>query len=449
MLYLRIVYLGSCFINLLIKQLIPPPGLMENTLTTTRSTTNRSIVIIGALFFIFGFVTWLNSVLIPYLKIACELNNFQSYFVVTAFYISYLVMALPSAWVLQKTGYKKGMSLGLVVMALGAVIFIPAAYSRTYEIFLLGLFVQGTGLAILQTAANPYVTVLGPIESAAKRISIMGICNKVAGAMAPIILGAFLFSSSENIGETINGLAGAEKITALNELAERVINPYLVMVGILILLAVMVYFSSLPEVDADAEDEDVAKSNVNKTSIFQFPHLFLGTFALFLYVGVEVLAGDTVISYAASEGIPLSSATIFTTLTLGAMIVGYVIGIFTIPKYITQENALKTSAILGLVFGCIAIFTDGFISVLSISLLGIANALVWPAIWPMALAGLGRFTKVGSSFLIMAIAGGAVIPPVYGYLADNWNSQQAYWILIPCYLYILFFATKGYKVKSS
>ncbi|MGB7842704.1 MAG: sugar MFS transporter [Salinimicrobium sp.] len=421
---------------------------MNNSQHHTGSGTNKSIIIIGALFFIFGFVTWLNSILIPYLKIACELNNFQSYLVVTAFYISYLVMALPSAWVLQKTGYKKGMSLGLIVMAVGSLIFIPAAYSRTYELFLLGLFVQGTGLAILQTAANPYVTVLGPIESAAKRISIMGICNKVAGVLAPIVLGAILFNASEDISAVIEGLNGTEKIAALDELAQRVINPYLVMMGVLLILAGLIYFSSLPEVDADAEDEEVAKSNFNKTSIFQFPHLFMGTLALFLYVGVEVIAGDTVISYAnQAHGIPLNDAKFFASITLTAMIVGYIIGIFTIPKYIKQENALKVSAILGIVFGLAAIFSDGFVSVLFISLLGLANAMVWPAIWPMALAGLGRFTKVGSSFLIMAIAGGAVIPPVYGYLVDVVNPQQAYWILIPCYLYILYFATKGYKVK--
>ena len=422
---------------------------MDNSQHHARSGTNKSIVIIGALFFIFGFVTWLNSILIPYLKIACQLNNFQSYLVVTAFYISYLVMALPSAWVLQKTGYKKGMSLGLIVMAVGSLIFIPAAYSRTYELFLLGLFVQGTGLAILQTAANPYVTVLGPIESAAKRISIMGICNKVAGVLAPIVLGAILFNASEDISAVIEGLSGTEKIAALDELAQRVINPYLVMMGVLLILAGLIYFSSLPEVDTDAEDEEVAKSNLNKTSIFQFPHLFMGTLALFLYVGVEVIAGDTVISYAnQAHGIPLNDAKFFASITLTAMIVGYIIGIFTIPKYIKQENALKVSAILGLVFGLAAIFSDGFVSVLFISLLGLANAMVWPAIWPMALAGLGRFTKVGSSFLIMAIAGGAVIPPIYGYLVDVVNPQQAYWILIPCYLYILYFATKGYKVKT-
>lgn len=355
-------------------------------------------------------------------------------------------MALPSAWVLEKTGYKKGMSLGLIVMAVGAVIFIPAAYSRTYELFLIGLFVQGTGLALLQTASNPYVVVLGPAESAAKRISIMGICNKVAGVLAPIVLGAVLFTSGDNLIESVDILQGAEKAAALNELAQRVVNPYLIMMVVLIILAALVYFSSLPEVDADAEDEELAKSNLNKKSVFQFPHLFLGTFALFLYVGVEVIAGDTIISYAnEAHGIPLSEAKFFASFTLGAMIIGYVVGIFTIPKYITQENALKVSAILGLVFGLIAIFGDGIVSVTAIALLGIANALVWPAIWPMALAGLGRFTKVGSSFLIMAIAGGAVLPPVYGYFAD-FDPQQAYWILIPCYLYILFFATKGYKI---
>lgn len=414
----------------------------------SQSTTNRSIIIIGALFFIFGFVTWLNSVLIPYLKIACELNNFQSYFVVTAFYISYLVMALPSAWILKVTGFKKGMSLGLLVMAVGALIFIPAAYTRTYQLFLLGLFVQGTGLAILQTAANPYITILGPIESAAKRISIMGICNKIAGALAPIVLGAIALKNVDALVEELKTMNLAEKASALNVLSERVIVPYLIMMGILILLAIFIYFSSLPEIDTDKEDETLAKTNINKKSIFQFPHLLLGALVMFLYVGVEVMAGDTVISYGASQGIPFTTAKFFTTYTLIAMIVGYIIGIYTIPRFITQEKALKVSAILGIVLGFSAIFTDGFISVLFISLLGLANALVFPAIWPLAIDGLGRFTKVGASFLIMALAGGAIIPLLYGALADSWNPQSAYLILIPCYLFILYYASYGYKIRK-
>ena len=416
---------------------------------SNKSGTNRSIIIIGALFFIFGFVTWLNSVLVPYLKIACELNNFQSYFVVTAFYISYLVMALPSAWVLKTTGFKKGMSLGLLVMAVGALIFVPAAYTRTYLTFLVGLFVLGTGLAVLQTAANPYITILGPVESAAKRISIMGICNKVAGVLAPLVLGAIVFRDTDNLVQELELMDVAEKASVLNELSERVVLPYLVMMGVLIVLAVWIYLSPLPEVDTDTEDEALAKTNINKKNIFQFPHLLLGTFAMFVYVGVEVIAGDTVISYGAAQGIPLIDAKVFTSYTLTAMIVGYIIGIFTIPKYISQERALQISAILGIILGLGAIYTDGFVSVLMISLLGLANAMVWPAIWPMAIAGLGRFTKIGSSFLIMAIAGGAILPLFYGRLADMFDPQQAYWIVIPCYIYILFFATKGYKIRTA
>ncbi|RKS55373.1 glucose/galactose transporter [Gillisia mitskevichiae] len=410
--------------------------------------TNRSIIIIGALFFIFGFVTWLNSVLIPYLKIACELNNFEAYLVAFAFYIAYLVMALPSAWILKKTGFKKGMSLGLLVMAAGSLIFVPAAYSRTYELFLLGLFVQGTGLAILQTAANPYVTILGPIESAAKRISIMGICNKIAGAIAPIILGAVALKDVDALVENLKVMPVAQKIAELDLLSERVVFPYLIMMAVLIVLAIMIYFSTLPEVDTEQEDEELATTNSKKTSIFQFPHLLMGAFALFLYVGVEVIAGDTVISYGVAQGISFVNAKFFTTYTLIAMLVGYIIGILTIPKYLSQEKALKISAIIGIIFGLGAIFTDGFVSVLFISLLGLGNAMVWPAIWPMSIAGLGRFTKIGSSFLIMAIAGGAVLPPLYGYLADIVNPQNAYWIVIPCYAYILFFASKGHKIRT-
>ncbi len=420
---------------------------MSKNLNPSQKNNLKSLLIIGTLFFIFGFVTWLNSVLIPYLQIACELNNFESYLVAFAFYISYLVMAIPSAWVLKATGFKNGMSVGLLVMAVGALIFIPAAMSRTYALFLLGLFVQGTGLAILQTAANPYITILGPMESAAKRISIMGICNKVAGAIAPIVLGAIALRNSDEIVARLDSLTVVQKAAELDALSARVITPYIVMTAVLVGLAIFIYYSTLPEIDTDAEDETVAATNRDKKSVLQFPHLLLGTLAMFLYLGAEVIAGDTVISYGMSLGIGSATAKFFTTYTLLAMIVGYLIGIVTIPKYISQEKALQISAILGIVLGLTAIFTDGFVSVLMISLLGLANALVFPAIWPLALAGLGRFTKIGSSFLIMALSGGAIIPLIYGYLADEFDPQQAYWIVIPCYIYIWYYASKGYKVR--
>lgn len=405
------------------------------------------IVIIGALFFIFGFVTWLNSLLIPYLEIACELTKFQSFFVTFAFYIAYLVMAPISTRVLNKFGFKDGMSVALIVMAVGAVIFIPAAMTRVYGLFLLGLFIMGSGLAILQTASNPYITIVGPPESAAKRISIMGICNKLAGAAAPIILGIFLhLESADQLNRDVANMADAERIAALDAMALRVIPPYIGIIVVLLLLAFWVYKSGLPEVDTDEEDETLASSNSSKKSVFDFPHVILGVITLFLYVGVEVIAGDSIISYGASQGIALGTAKYFTTATMVAMVVGYLIGVVAIPKYIKQENALRLCAILGILFTLGAISTDGFISVSFIALLGLANSLMWPAIWPLALAGLGRFTKAASSLLVMGIAGGAVVPLLYGALADYWSPQSAYWIAVPCYLFILYYAVAGHNV---
>lgn len=411
--------------------------------------TNRSIIIIGALFFIFGFVTWLNSLLIPYLEIACELTTFQSFFVTFAFYIAYVVMAPVSTRTLNIFGFKKGMSVALIVMAVGAFLFIPAAMSRTYILFLTGLFIMGSGLAILQTASNPYITIVGPAESAAKRISIMGICNKMAGAIAPILIGFFLqLDKADELRSEIATLSPAERTAELNEMALRVIPPYIGIILVLLLLALWVYKSALPEVDANEEDEALSSTNAAKSTVFDFPHVILGVFALFLYVGVEVIAADSIISYGASQGIALTIAKYFATATMIAMVLGYIIGIFTIPKYIKQENALRVSAILGIVFSLVAIFTDGYVSLAFIALLGLANALMWPAIWPLALADVGRFTKAASSLLVMGIAGGAIVPLLYGALADNWDARSAYWILIPCYLFILYYATLGYKIRK-
>jgi len=407
------------------------------------------IIIIGILFFIFGFITWLNSVLIPYLKIACQLTNFESYLVAFAFYIAYFIMGPPSSFVLKALGFKKGMAAGLVVIGVGALIFIPAALTRTYGIFLAGLFIQGTGLTILQSASNPYITILGPAESAAKRISIMGIFNKVAGTIAPIILGSIALKDADQLTKRLVHMNPAQKTAELNALASRVILPYIIIVVALVLLSIYIYFSSLPEINEEKDDTTAAASRDAKTSIFQFPHLLLGVVALFLYVGAEVLAGDSIISYGASQKIALSTAKFFTSCTLVSMIVGYIIGIVAIPKYITQQKALVVSTILGLILTGGAVSTTGYMSVMFIALLGLANSLMWPAIWPLALAGLGKFTKVGSSLLVMGIAGGALIPLLYGFFVDHSSNRIAYLILLPIYAFILFFATIGHNLGLS
>ena len=411
----------------------------------SRTTYVLSISIIGALFFIFGFVTWLNGILIPYLKIACELTNFQALFVAFAFYISYTVMALPSSWILKKTGFKNGMMVGLLGMAAGTLVFVPAAQTRIYGIFLLGLFIMGTGLAILQTASNPYITIIGPRESAAKRISIMGIANKVAGALAPLILAYFILHDGDVFVENLKTLDETARVAALDGLAARVIVPYLLMTVVLALLGIMIRFAPLPEIEEE-QDDSAADESGSKTNIFQFPNLILGVLALFFYVGAEVIAGDTIIRYGISLGIPIGTAKVFTSLTLVSMILGYIFGIILIPRYLTQQSALTISAVLGVVFSIAAIYSPPMVSVTFIALLGLANALVWPAIWPLALHGLGRFIKTGSAILIMAIAGGAVLPLLWGKLADIYSSQQAYWVMVPLYIVILLYAVKWHKM---
>ena len=406
------------------------------------------VIIVGTMFFVFGFITWLSAILVPYLKIACELNNFQSYLVAFSFYIAYFFMSVPAGWLLEYTGYKKGMAAGLIIMAIGSLIFVPAALTRTYGLFLTGLFIQGAGMALLQTASNPYVTIIGPIESAARRISIMGICNGVAGVIAPAILGFITLNGADEIVRKLTTMNDLQKNIELNALASRVILPYVLIMVALLMLAVYLYYSNLPEIDAEEENAMIEDGGADKTNIFQFPHLLLGVLAIFLYTGVEVIAGNTIISYGVFLDIPIATAKFFSSFTIFAMLVGYVIGIITIPKYLAQNNALIISTVLGLVFTLLAIVSQGFISVMFIGLLGLANSLMWPSIWPLAITELGRFTKVGSSMMVMAISGAAIFPLLYGWIADISTPKTAYWIVIPIYLFLLYFAVKGHKIRA-
>ena len=422
------------------------------------------IAIIAGVFFIFGFVTWINGALIPFMKTINELTEAQSYLVASASYISFVLMALPASKILTKIGYRKGMSLGLLIMAIGALVFIPAAEARTYWVFLAGIFIQGVGMTLLQTAANPYITILGPIESGAKRIAIMGIANKTAGALGSLIFGALLLSGIDQVKEKLTTVSTAEKGVLLDQMSDSVLVPYVIMAAVLTVLGLLIRKAPLPHVEAApvAESEDGADE---KTSIFQFPHLWLGVLTLFVYVGAEVIAGDTIIAYGISLGFPAAEAKFFTTLTLLAMVATYALGVVLIPKYVQQGTALKISAALGIIFSICILITNGFTSVLFVAALGISNALVWPAVWPLTLEGLGKFTKTASALLIMAISGGAIIPPLYGRLVDAEKHEliaagieqaeatataatESYWILIPCYAIILFFALKGHKYKS-
>jgi len=432
-----------------------------------------SLTIIGSLFFIFGFVTWLNGSLMPFLQTACELSPFEASLVTLAFYIAYFVMALPSSFVLKKTGYKNGVFIGLLVMSLGALLFIPAAYSRLFGVFLAGLFVLGTGLALLQTATNPFITIIGPRESAAKRMAIMGICNKMAGVFSPLVLTALILHGMDKFSESnLAQLTFDQKETLLNELASRVVGPYTAMAVLLAIFAVLVKFSSLPnEIDIEKDDHETLKGFIKQIpDALKIRHLLLGIITLFVYVGVEVMAGDSLTQFGRS--LHLAYAPKLTAFTMAFMVFGYILGIVLIPKIISQSKALVVSAILGALFAFGAAYSStsdnsvftaifGWLNniqgfniplipnaVFFVTLLGWANALMWPAIWPLALNNLGKYTKIGSALLIMGIAGGALIPPTYAKLGQSIGFQQALWIMVPIYLFIIYYATIGHKVKT-
>ena len=407
-----------------------------------------SIAIIGALFFIFGFVTWLNGPLITFAQLAFQLDEVNAFLILTAFFLSYFFLAIPSSWILKRTGMKKGLALGLFTMAVGAALFGEFCTQRWYPGALGGLFVIGGGLALLQTASNPYISILGPIESAAQRIAVMGICNKIAGILAPIVIGMLVMQGIGDLSAQVAAADPATKEQLLDAFAAKIHAPYLVMAGLLALLAVGVLFSPLPEIDpptANATADTQAADN-NGGSILRFPHVWLGALCIFTYVGAEVMAGDAIGTYGAAFGLPLDQTKFLTSFTLAAMLAGYVAGLIAIPKWISQQDYLKWSAMLGVLLVLGAYFTKGYASVGFVAALGFANAMMWPAIFPLAIRGPGRFTETGSALLIMGIAGGAIIPQAFAVLKQYVDFQWVFaGLMVPCYLYILYYAQRGHR----
>ena len=405
------------------------------------------MIIIGVLFFIFGFVTWLNGPLTIFVKLAFNLDDVSAFLIPVAFYLSYFVLALPSAAILKRTGMKHGMALGLFVMAIGAVLFGEFINLRTYHGALAGLFVIGAGLSLLQTASNPYISILGPIDSAAQRIAFMGICNKFAGFLAPFVFGALVLSGIDTLDQQVKAAPTPAAADALlNSFAARVYWPYMAMAALLVVLAIWVVRSSLPEIKPAGANDEHAIGHTGR-SVFSFPHLWLGVLCLFLYVGVEVMAGDAIGIYGQGLGLPLDATKHFTAYTMFGMLLGYIVGLVLIPRFVSQQRYLAVSAVLGVLFAVGAYATTGYASVTFVAALGFANAMMWPAIFPLGIRGLGRHTETGSAIMVMGIAGGAVVPQLYAVLKQHFDFQAVFLaLMVPCYLYILFFAKVGHKV---
>ncbi|MFO8000611.1 MAG: glucose/galactose MFS transporter [Marinilabilia sp.] len=403
------------------------------------------ISIIGLMFFVIGFGLGINGYLIPYLKQGLELSSAESYLVLTATFSAFVIFGYPSGLIIKRIGYQRSMVLSFVFFAVGLFLFVPSARYESLGLFLLGSFLSGMGNTLLQASVNPYITIIGPKESAAMRMSIMGIINKGAWAIAPLFLSLFMDLQDVRLSD--------------------IDLPFYLIVGIFILLAIFMNFAPLPKVKAEGEDDKEGEGDDDpnaikvgseyaryKTKIIQFPHLILGVVTLFFYVGVETIALATIIDYA--ESLELPNPEVYTSYTVVAMVIGYLIGIFFIPRIMSQDFAFKICTWLGLFSSLVIVLTpihmelfNTPVSIIFVAILGLANSLMWPAIWPLAIADLGRFTKVGASLLVMGIVGGAVLPTVFGAVKDAVGIQSAYWICFPAYLFILYYAFAGHKIR--
>lgn len=388
---------------------------------------------IGIMFFAIGFALGINSLLVPVLQGSLGISNAASYLIIAATFIPFLVFGYPAGLTIKAIGYKKTMSLSFFIFAAAFYLFILSANEKSFSLFLLASFVSGAANAYLQASVNPYITILGPLESAAKRISIMGICNKMAWPIPSIFIVWLL-------GKDVN-------LISIDDLEK----PFLIIIAAFIVLGIMAFFAPLPEVKAAGEDEsgdsaDACPYAAGKTSVFQFPHLLLGCLALFLYVGVETVSLGTLVDYANSLG--LEGAANYAWIAPIGIVIGYICGIIFIPKYISQATALKVCSWLAIIGSLLVVLTPSDISIYFISFMALGCSLMWPALWPLAMADLGKFTKAGSSLLIMAMFGGAVIPTLYGWLKDITGPQQAYWLCLPCFLFILYYGMAGYKIRT-
>ncbi len=423
------------------KQSISSVTMVNNSKQAVRQNYIVPIAIVGILFFVIGFGVGISGILIPFLQNAFELTTTQSYLVTVAIFSAFVVFGAPAGALIKKVGYKKTMLIAFFVMAFGMVLFVPAAAYKSFPFFLVALFIGGIGNTFLQASVNPYVTIIGPKESAAMRMCLMGIMNKAAWWLGPLFLGLFLDISNAKL--------------------EDITFPFYIVTAILAGLGIFMYYAPLPEVKAVGEDEaDNIESSVtgNKTSILQFPHLLIGVLSLFLYVGIETLPMASIVDFVKSVSPGETNFTGYSKYVPIGMVIGYIFGVIMIPRFISQTKALLLFACIGIIGSLALIYGPGSMGVYMLAVLGFANSIMWPAIWPLAIADLGKFTKTGSSMLVMGIVGGAIVPFIFGVLVDAFkgaetiattaNLQSAYWIFIPAYLVILYFAIAGHKIRT-
>ncbi len=388
-------------------------------------------VLITSLFFLWAFGVNLNDVLIPHFKKAFQLTDLQSSLIQAAFFGGYFLAALPAGWLMERIGYKRGILTGLAICATGALLFIPAANALLYSFFLGALFIMACGQSFLEVAANPYVTILGPAESSERRLNLAQSFNSVGAVATPYIGAAFILTN------TRPGAAAAEEV-------HNVIGPYVVIAGVFVLVAIMIALTRLPETKREVANESAAHPRLRDA--LRHPHLVKGVIAQFAYVGAQVGVGSFIIRFAERmiPGLQDKDASVY----LQYHWIGFMLGRFSgsyVMKYVPAPRLLGLFAGCAFVCACIAMFASGTVPIWGVVLIGFFHSIMFPTIFALGIKGLGPYTKLGSSLLVMAIIGGSIFPAVMGYISDLSSIQVAFAIPLLCYLYIWYFAAKGSK----
>lgn len=410
-----------------------------------------ALAVLASLFFIWALVTNVNDILIPHLKKACNLTDFQSSLVQFFFFGAYFIMSIPSAKILKKVGYKWGIIIGLALMFAGALLFIPAAMTRIYSLFLFGLFVLGSGITLLQVAANPYVALLGNPNSASSRLNFTQAINSLGASVGPYLGGLMILSGIEYTAESWSALSEADKLAYQISEARSVILPYAALAGVLVLIGLMIYFSNLPEIESETEEEvNHHIANDKNTSAWQYSHLKWGVLAIFLYVGAEVAIGSFLIKFAKLPHIgnlnEIDASKFISYYMIFAM-VGRFAGAALLTK-INPRMWLGFNALAAILLLAYAINSSGNWALYAMILVGLANSTMFPTIFTLAIKEIGHFTKTGSSYLIMAIVGGAIIPPLMGLVSDATSDIQfAFYVPLVCYIFITYYGFVGSKIK--
>lgn len=404
------------------------------------------LIIMGILFFVFGVMTWASAILIPYFKIGLELNNTQAGLVAIASFIAYFLFSIPASGFLNKTGYKKGLIIGLLIMFFGALMFIPAAKMRSYNLFLIALFVISSGMVILQTAANPYVSIIGPTESTAQRMGFMGMANRFGGILTQLILSSILLSDAGNISNQLAYASPNEKDLILTEYLSKVINPYIFLALFFVLIAILIYFSKLPNLKDEEQNKEV--EGAKRNSILSFPYLILGVIALFLDGFISVAVNNSIL-YGDALEISSTISRHFSTYALLFTLLGFFVNTIVIPKYLTQQKAIVLCALTGFTLTILSFFTEGIASVWFLLAQAFLSAFTWGSIWGLAIRNLGKYTKLGSALLLMTLIGMGIAPIIFGKLIDlnPTHPQIAVLMLIPSYIYLFYYGNKGYKIE--